>query len=64
MSEDMRAQLTEVGRRIEQAERDRAQAIADLAALARKADAEDFPLRQVALLAGVSRTTVYKMLED
>lgn len=55
--------LEAAGERLRKADEERAAAMAELTSLARKADAEGIPKRQIALLGGVTRATVYKMLE-
>lgn len=55
--------LAAAGERLRKADEERTAAVAALTELARKADAEGIPKRQIALLGGVTRSTVYKMLE-
>ena len=60
---DVREQLEAAGRRLRAAEDARAAAMAEIVDLARRAQAADVPIRQIALLSGVTRPTVYRMLE-
>lgn len=61
--EDARAELEQIGKRLATAEADRARAMADLKRIARTAR-NVVPIKHIADLAGVTRPTVYKMLEE
>lgn len=62
MSDELRDQLTELGQRLTALEGERQQAMAKVGALVRE-HRDDIPLRQIAQLTNLSRTTIYKMLE-
>jgi hypothetical protein len=61
--EDARAQLADVGRRLAAADQVRAEAMADLRQVVQEAR-NVVPIAHMAELAGVTRPTVYKALED
>lgn len=63
MSDRLRAELAAAGERLRVAESKRSHAMDAFVAVARKAEGK-VPIRQIALAGGLSRTTVYKMLEE
>lgn len=62
MSDELRGELAELGRRLTALEAERQEAMEQIGALVRQ-HRDDIPLRQVAQLTNLSRTTVYKMLD-
>lgn len=63
MSDDPLARLQVLGARLEQLEADRKEAMAEVRAIVRE-HRDDVPIRQMGIAAGLTRKTVYKMLED
>lgn len=63
-ADELRAELAAVGARLRAADEARAEAMADLRRLARAAHADDLvPIKHITELTGVSRPTIYKLLE-
>lgn len=60
-SEDVRVGLAEAGRRRADAERARAEAMADLTRWLRRGRGAGLPVTELARLAGVTRQTVYDL---
>lgn len=64
-ADELRAELEDIGARLAAADEARSAAMADLRRAARVAHAGDLvPIKQIAELAGVTRPTIYKLLED
>jgi hypothetical protein len=64
-TDDLRAELEAIGARLAAADEARASAMTDLRRVARAAHAGDLvPIKHIAELAGVTRPTIYKLLED
>ena len=63
-SDELRAELEAVGRRLAAADTERSAAMAELKCLVRLAKGDQVPIQQIAQLGGVSRVTVYRILED
>ncbi len=61
--DEPRAELEAAGRRLAAADEERAAAMAEVTRLARLAKGE-LPIRQIAIVTGVTRQTVYTMLDD
>lgn len=58
------ARLEAIGKRIREADAQRAAAMQDLVELAPAAREAGLPIRQIAMLGGVTRPTIYKLLEE
>lgn len=62
-ADELRTELEAAGARLAKADAERAAAMSQVAELARAAKGE-LPIRQIAMAAGVTRQTVYSILES
>lgn len=62
--DELRARLADAGARKAAAVEEHERAIADIAAAVREGQAAGLQIKEMAELAGVSRTTVYALLDD